>query len=240
MSAPVAADADFGTVESVVSQLQNLQMRAVAAEQPTPEELRKFGLDRPAATVTLGLGSARATLALGAAASESTVYAKDASKPAVVTVDNTVLEEIKKDANDYRRKDLFEFRAFNASHVEVTRGGDTATYERVKATGEGAQDTWRRLTPTAGDVDKAKMDAFLSGLADMRATEFRATTGGTGLEKPVLTLVVKFEEGKREDRASFGRSGSTAYASVPTQPGALVIEGEKLDETLKTLDEISK
>jgi hypothetical protein len=35
ITAPMTADADFGTVESLVSQLQNLQMRSVAADQPT-------------------------------------------------------------------------------------------------------------------------------------------------------------------------------------------------------------
>lgn len=239
MTAPVTAYADFGTVESVVQQIQNLQMRSVAAEQPTPEDLKKFGLERPAATVTLGLGSARATLAVGGAATDATVYVRDLSKPVVVTVDNTLVEELKKEADDFRRRDLFEFRAFNATTVEVTRGGQKVVFERVKGA-DSAQDTWRRTSPTAGDVDRAKMDALLSGLADVRATAFRPSTAGTGLDSPALTLVVKFEEGKRENSASFGRSGAGTFASVPNQPGAAVIDAEKLDEALKTLDEISK
>ena len=189
--------------------------------------------------MTLGLGSARATLAVGGAASDATVYVKDLSKPLVVTVDNTLVEELKKEADDYRSRDLFAFRAFNATNVEVTRGGQTVVFERVKGA-ESAQDTWRRVSPAPGDVDRAKMDALLSGLADVRATAFRPTTAGTGLDSPVMTLVVKFEDGKREDRASFGRSGAGTFVSVPSQPGAAVIDAEQLDEALKTLDEISK
>jgi hypothetical protein len=240
LTAPIAARADFGSVDAVVSQLQNLQMSGVAAEQPTPDDLRKFGLERPTATVTLGLGSARATLAVGGSAPEDRVYVKDQSRPLVMTVGKTILEDLKKQADDFRRKELFDFRAFNATHVEVTRGGATAVFERVKGSGDNPQDTWRRVSPNPGDVDKAKMDSLLSGLADMRATEFRATTAGTGLDSPVLSVVVKFEEGAREDRATFGRSGSAVYAAIPADPGASVIEAEKLDEALKALDEISK
>ena len=84
------------------------------------------------------------------------------------------------------------------------------------------------------------MDALLSGLADVRASEFRPTTAGTGLDSPVMSIVVKFDDGKREDRASFGKVGTASFASVPGEPGAAVIDTQHLDDALKALDEISK
>ena len=41
------------------------QMKSVAAENASPADLKKYGLDKPTATLTLGLGSAKATLSLG-------------------------------------------------------------------------------------------------------------------------------------------------------------------------------
>ena len=75
----------------------------------------------------MDLGSARATLTFGGKARDNTVYARDASKGAVVTVENALLDDLKKGADDYRRKDVFEFRPFNATHIELTRGGQTVT-----------------------------------------------------------------------------------------------------------------
>ena len=99
---------------------------------PTPADLKKYGLDKPAATVNLKLGSARATLAVGGKAADDTVYARDASKPVVVTVDSALADDLKKGADDYRRKDIFEFRPFNATRIEITRNGQTVVFERVK------------------------------------------------------------------------------------------------------------
>jgi hypothetical protein len=85
------------------------------------------------------------------------------------------------------------------------------------------------------------MDTLLAGLADIRATSFAETTSGTGLNDPVLTVVVKFEEGKKEERVSFGKSGQDAHASLAAgETGAARIEAEKLDEAIKALEELSK
>jgi len=241
LAAPLAARADSGTVEALIGRVETSQMKSVAAADATPADLKKFGLDRPQVSVALNLGSARAQLLVGGKADDTSVYAKDASRPTVVTVENSILEDLSKNAEDYRRHDLFEFRAFNATRAEFTRGGQIVAFERVKGQGENAQDTWKRVTPNAADVDKGKMDALLAGLADIRATSFTDSTSGTGLNAPALAVAVKFDEGKSEERVSFGLVGENAFASLPAgEPGAARIEAEKLNDTIKALDELSK
>ncbi len=241
LASPVAARADNGTVEALIGRVETAQMKSVVADQATPADLRKYGLDKPQITVTLNQGSARAQLLIGSKADDTSVYAKDASKPAVVTVESSVAEDLRKEAADYRRRDVFEFRAFNATRAEFTRAGQTVVFEKVKGEGENAADSWKRVSPNAADVDRSKMDSLLAGLADIRATSFNDTTSNTGLNAPVLTVLARFDEGKKEERVSFGRSGQNAYASLPAgETGAAVIEAEKLDEALKALDELSK
>jgi hypothetical protein len=65
ITAPVQARADSGAVESIVTRLQSAQMKSLPAEQGA--DLKKYGLDKPVATATVGLGSTRATLAFGKA-----------------------------------------------------------------------------------------------------------------------------------------------------------------------------
>lgn len=237
---PIAARADFSAVDGLVGRVETAQMKSIVTENPKPEDLRKYGLDKPAATVTIGQGSARAVLAVGNESGTDAVYARDMSKPLVVTVDKTFAEDLKKGLDDFRRKDAFEFRAFNATNAEFTRGDQKVSFERVKGQGENATDTWKRVAPSAADPDKSKVESLLAGLADIRATAFTDSLAKTGLDKPVLTVFMKFEEGKKEERVSFGRNGSDAYALIPGQPGAGKIEAEKLDEALKALDELSK
>ena len=240
LSRPVQTSADFGSVEGLVGRLQTVQMKSIAADNATPADLKKYGFDKPEATVTLGLGSARATLLFGGKAADNTVYARDASKPSVVTVESALLDDIKKGADDYRRKDVFQFRPFNATHLEITRNGQTITLERTKGQGENAPDKWKRLTPTAGDLDKEKSDNLLGKLSNIRAASFVDSTAKTGLDKPAMTVVVKFDDGKKEDRATFGQVGNEVYVSRPGEPGAAKIDKADFDETIKMLDEIAK
>jgi len=51
---------------------------------------------------------------------------------------------------------------------------------------------------------------------------------------------VTFEDGKKEERVSFGQSGADVHALVAGQPGAAKIEAEKFAEANKTLDELLK
>src|SRR6185295_3666121 len=89
---PVQTRADFGSVEGLVGRLQSVQMKSIVADNAPPADLKKYGLDKPEATVNLGLGSAKATLLFGGKAADNTVYARDASKPSVVTVESALLD----------------------------------------------------------------------------------------------------------------------------------------------------
>jgi hypothetical protein len=240
LSKPVQTKADFGSVEGLVGRLQTVQMKSIAADNVAPADLKKYGLDKPEATVTLALGSAKATLLFGGKAADNTVYARDASKNTVVTVESALLDDMKKGADDYRRKDVFEFRPFNATRVEITRNGQTVTLERTKGQGENAPDKWKRISPTAGDIDKEKSDSLLGKLSNMRVSSFVDSTANTGLDKPAMTVVVKFDDGKKEDRATFGQAGNDVYVSRPGEPGAAKIDAADFNDAIKSFDEIAK
>jgi hypothetical protein len=84
------------------------------------------------------------------------------------------------------------------------------------------------------------IDDLLAKLDGLRADAFASTAGGTGLEKPSLTVFAKFDEGKREERVSFARSGTDVYAAVPGQPGAARVAAASFDDMIKALDVASK
>jgi hypothetical protein len=234
---PLETRADYGSVEGLIGRVQTVQMKSIAADQAAPADLKKYGLDKPQATVNINAGSARATLLVGGKATDTTVYARDASKPAVVTVESALMDDLKKGADDYRRKDLFEFRAYNANRVELTRGKDVVVFERVKGQGENAQDKWRRVSPNPADADRDKVDAMLAKLANMRATSF---VEGKSALSPALEVHVKFDDGKKEERVTFVRDGADVLALRPGEPGAAKTDAADLTDTLKSLDELSK
>jgi len=237
---PIQSRADFSAVEGLIGRLQTLAMKSIVADNATPADLKTFGLDKPSATVDLKMGSARATFALGGKAGDNTVYARDGSKPAVVTVDSMLADELKKGADEYRRKDIFEFRSYNANRVEITRGAQTVVFEKVKGEGKDAMDKWRRSSPNAADVDKDKTEALLTRISNMRATAFVDASAKTGLNMPVMTVMVKFDESKKDERVSFGKVENEVFVSRPGEASAAKIDPSEFNETTKTLDELSK
>jgi len=237
---PVETKADFGTVEGLVGKLQTAQMKSMVADNPGPADLKKYGLDKPEATIDIGAGSSKATLIVGGKADDNTVYARDASKTAVVTIEKGLLDDLKKGADDYRVKDLFQFRAYNATHVEIARGDQKVVFDRVKAANEKDQDKWRRVSPNPGDVDRDKVDALLAKIANMRATSFVESGAKTGLDKPAMVVSVTFDDGKKEERVTFGKSGEDVFASRPGEPGAMKTDAADFNEAMKNLDELAK
>jgi Domain of unknown function (DUF4340) len=240
LTSPVAARADFTVVDAFVGSVEVAQMRAVATDEPTPDDLRKYGLDRPSVTAVLDVQGTPFTLLLGGKADEETFYAKEASKPTVFTVESLLATELTRPVADFRRKELFDFQPALANRVEFTRGGQTVVFERVKGEGENAQDSWKRVSPGPADADRTKFDALLTQLAAVRASSFATATTNTGLRAPILAVLVKFDENAREERVAFGRAGASAFASRPDEPGAAAIEGAQLDNILTALDELSK
>jgi Domain of unknown function (DUF4340) len=240
LTTPVQARADFGAVEGLMGRLQSAQMKSITADDAAPADLKKYGLEKPDVTVNVNAGSARATLLVGGKAEDGTFYVRDASRPMVMTAESSLVDDLKKAADEYRRKDIFEFRAYNATRIELTRNGQAVVFEKAKGQGENPQDTWRRVSPNAANPDKDKVESLLSRLSNMRATSFADSTAKTGLDKPELTVYVKFDDGKKEERVNFGKSGDDVYASRPAEPGAAKVDATDLTEALKTLDEISK
>jgi len=237
MVKPLDTRADFSAVEGLIGRLESAQMKSIAPEA-SGGDLKKYGLDKPSVSANIHLGSARATVLLGGKG-DSGVYARDGSRPDVMTVDNSLVDDLKKPADDYRKKDVFDFRAFNATKVELTRNSQTVVFERVKGQ-DNAPDKWRRVSPNPGDPDTRKVETLLAGLADMRATAFADAKTKTGLDAPALSVTASFEEGKKQERVTFGKVGNDVFAARTDEPTPARIEAEKFDEAVKALDELSK
>ncbi len=235
---PVEARADYGTVEGLVGRLHTAQMRSIVAEVAGAGDLKKYGLHQPQLTATVGLGSARATLELGEKTEEGTLYARDTSRSMVFTVDQSLADELRKPVDDYRRKDVFEFRTYNASRVEVTRGEETRAYEKSRGTEPDETDAWRQVQPAAAELEQSTLESFLTKLSNLRAESFVPAGDKAGSGEIAATVTVRFDDGQKEERVTFRRSGSDVFASRHDEPGFIKIEAERFEEALKAFDEI--
>ena len=239
LTAPVDARADFTTVDGLVSRINGLQMKSIASAEPAG--LAEYGLDKPAATVLIGTGSSQATLLVGKNAGEGLVYAKDQARPQVMRLDSSFLDEMKKPPADFRQKDLFDARAFNATGLDIVRKGQTIAFEKTKVKNKEGQEEekWKQTAPAAQDVDPATVDSLLSAVTQSRAASFVDSTAKTGLDSPELTITVKSGQG-RQETVRFSRTGADSFASRTGEPGAAKVDANTLDNIIKALDEAQK
>ena len=84
------------------------------------------------------------------------------------------------------------------------------------------------------------MSVLLAKLESLRAMSFVASSAKTGLDMPTLTVSAKYDDGKKEERVVFGKSGTDVYASRPGEPGAAKVSSTEFDEINKKLDELAK
>jgi urease beta subunit len=240
IAAPLQVRADFGTAEAIVGHLATAQMRSlVSSDASTADALKQYGLDRPAITATVGSGSARASLQIGAAAKEGTFYARDTSRPLVFTVDSSLVDDLKKPAPDFRRKDVFDFRPFNATHLEIAQGGTTYTFDKEKKTDPKSPttDVWRQKSPARREIDIQKMDSFLSGFSNLRAESW-AEAGAAG--SSALSFAVTFDDGRKQERVSFARQGADVFATRADEPGAAKVSATDYETAARALDAVIK
>jgi hypothetical protein len=237
---PVKAPGDSASVEGILGRVQSAQMKSVVTADATPEELKTFGLNKPAHTMTVRMGSASATLLVGSKADDNTTYARDASSPTVVTIESALADDLEKGVDEYRHKDIFSFRPYNATHFEITLNGSKMVLNRVKAQKPDADDSWRRVSPTEKDLDKDAANAMLSLLSTLRATSFVDSTANTGLDAPALMVVVRYGDGTKQEQATFGRTSDAAYVARPDEPGAAKLTLADFDDAVKTIDALAK
>ena len=114
----------------------------------------------------------------------------------------------------------------------MTKGADKFLFEKKKEKDKDGKDVekWRQLAPAQKDADADKIASLLSTLTGARATSFVAAAGA----KTELTTVLT-GDGK-EERVTFLRSGTDAFAVRDGVPGAAKIDTTLLDDILKAVE----
>jgi hypothetical protein len=238
---PVASRSDYSAVEGFITRLSSANMSKLVEENAT--DLAKYGLDKPVMTVTIGAGSAKTVLEVGKTENDQT-YAKDASRPIVFTVDSTLQADLNKDFDDYRKKELFEFRPFYMAKMravlDAPGGPKTYEIEKVAPAKPGEPDTWKvtRVGGASHTADSAAVDDLLNKLVALRAESFVSGNTKTGLDKPALVVSVSYDDGKFE-RVRFGSVGDNAYGMRDGEAGVAKVETMAMRAAMQAFDAVT-
>ena len=237
---PAAGRSDYPAIEGLLSRLAGANMTKLV--EPDAKDLAKYGLDKPVMTITVGSGSSKTVLEVGKTENDQT-YAKDAARPLVFTVDTTLQEDFKKSFDDYRKKELFEFRPFLLAKLravlDTPGGGKTYEFEKVKGAKPEDPETWK-VTRVGGETvtpDPAAMDDLLNKLIALKAESWVDAKTKTGLDKPALVVSASYDDGKFE-RVRFGQVGDNAYASRDGEAGVVKVDTPSMRGAMMAFDTV--
>ena len=233
---PITARADTGVADGVVGRLTTGQMASVEVE--SADNLKPYGLEQPRLSITVGLGDSAATLLIGETTSTGNAYARDASRGLVFTIDGSIATELEQGVDEYRQRNLFDFRPFNASTLELDHLGEQWTFERTETTAEEESEAWRRTSPDIGEVAISAMEDLLAKLSNLRADSFVSSRDNTGLDAPIASIEVIFNgqnDQPERERVTFGQAGDEVFAIGDDEPGAALLNARSWEDTLSAL-----
>ena len=228
MLEPLRARGSRPAVDETLANLMTAKIdREITAK---PESLVDFGLDKPAADVTLMLKDGK-TLGVTLGAKTPTgvwVYARERDKPAVFVLGESVLRDSTRPLADFRDRSVLAFDPKAVTGFEVVLPDETLAVENA----DGA---WRLTKPTAQRADTETITDFLDKLNAQKAREFVADSPPSrapyGLERPTRVTI---HTGRDKDRVSrsllLGKvdpAKKGIYAMRPDEPTVLLV-GEEL------------
>jgi hypothetical protein len=192
---PVKARGSRTAVDELLANVMTAKIdREIDANPKSPAD---FGLDKPAADLTLTLKDGK-TLGLQLGAKNPTgvwVYARERDKPAVFVLGESVLRDATKPVADFRDRTILAFDAKDVTGFEVVLPDETLAVE-------GAPSAWKITRPVALKADNETVREFLDKLTTQKVREFVAESGpgaAYGLEKPVRITI---HSGRDKDRVS--------------------------------------
>ena len=196
LKTPVVARGDRARVEETLTTVLTAKVdREIDAK---PAALADFGLDKPAAEITLTLKDGKTLgLALGAKSPTGVwVYAREAGKPAVFALGDSVLREATKPASEFRDRTILALDRKEVSGFEVTAEGETLAVAH-------AGDAWRITKPVALPADTDAVGDMFEKLTAAKVKEFVAEAPRSratyGLDRPLRLTI---HTGRDKERAS--------------------------------------
>jgi hypothetical protein len=182
VTSPVSARADRWLVEGLVQQLVSVKFKATVDVNPTDEDLERYALKQPRATVTVkayvpdaqGGGAddpaRQRTLTFHTGAEnpfDGSVYVRREGDPLVYSADGALRFALEKHTNDWRDHALFTLSEPSLLRLEVKARKNAYTLERTTA-----DKAWKLVQPVELRADAERVAQLVAQLNGYRAITF--------------------------------------------------------------------
>ncbi len=163
---PVNALAQKSMIEDILHALSNLKAKGFVSEDKNQDELKKYELDDPDYEVTVNLPAENQKVTFFLQKKDDQVYATSSLSSKILQVEDSILSDLEKKAEELREKDVADFYSWEVKKFQVKRG--ELSMRLVK----DDEDNWQFEEPPIQEADKEKVQSFLREIEALAAEEF--------------------------------------------------------------------
>ena len=217
---PKLMRADGNQVEELITKLHTAQMDlSTNLEGPKAEAL--FNSGTPIAKV--GATDEGGTKSLEIRKNKDEYFAKSSAGTYKTSKDTA--DALDKSLETLRTKKLFDFGFTDPSHIEITDGAKTLSFDKAGEKWSGGGKT----------MDNTSVQQFIDKLRDLTATKFV----DTGFTTPLVTLSIAYtKELPRKERVEISQAGSAFYARHDGDSSFYELDATAVNELRKSAGDI--
>jgi len=223
---PVKALAEKSKITALLSSLSNLKAKDFISEEKNQDELKKHGFEDAEYEITLSMPVTSKEVKFSLHKREENLYATTSLSPKIISVEDSVLADLKKKAEELREKEVLDFYSWEASKLHLKKENLEITVLK------GKEDTWHFESPEKHEADGDKIKDFMRKIESLEAVEFidpPFTLKDYGLDKPRAEITVWTKEDDSEKSNEF----KVLVGSEDKEAKNVIVKNTKLDYLFK-------
>ena len=152
-------------------------------------------------------------------------YAKSSIADGVFKVASDLGQALDKKLDDFRNKKVFDFGLADPSKIEIHNGSKTYVLSK-------SGEDW--LAADGKKYEKAGVDALISKLRDLQATDF----ADSGFGASAVQITITSADGKRAEKVSLSKSAKNTLARREGESSLHVLDANSIEDIQKLLSEL--
>jgi hypothetical protein len=234
IKSPIESAADDSEVSSLLSEIGSAKAAAFVSE--TADDLSKYGLDKPAASVTAQLQTGGERSILFGSKVENQYYAKASDRPQIVKVDSALFDKINAKLATLRSKEIAKIKKDEITRVEIRNPNLTLVAEKDKD-----KDKWVIKEPADKKDKEAQSYKLFDPIETNKASEIidKPTAAQSKLlAKPAVEVKFTGKDGKTTVIKVSAADGDHAYVRVEGKPETYQVSKQMLDSWSFKIDDV--
>ncbi len=166
MTGPVESMADKTAVQQILDSLSGLKAEEFISEDKSEEEMQNFGLENPPYLAGLNIPGENIKLNFHFNQMDEELYATTDKSAKIVTVADTILNQLDKPVSSLREKSIADFYTWEVTGVNIESRELTLSAVKDK------ENAWHLDALEGPEADTQKIEDFLRKLSYLEAAEF--------------------------------------------------------------------